>query len=114
MIYPPDIPPWWRWFTYINPVYWYVALMLATVLAFNSGHLRTLDTLMASQFGDQTTSCIVNPSTLRLQSIPTFIEQTYGWAYSDRFLAYGILWAFNLVMLVATAVGLGKINFTRR
>ena len=73
-----------------------------------------LDALMASQFGDQPDAYIVNPSTLRPQSIPSFIEQTYDWAYSDRFLAYGILWAFNLVMLVATAVGLGKINFTRR
>jgi len=69
---------------------------------------------MASQFGDQTDAYIVNPATLRLQSIPSFIEQTYDWAYSDRFLAYGILWVFNLVLLVATAVGLGKINFTRR
>ena len=73
-----------------------------------------LDALMASQFGDQPDAYIVNPSTLRPQSIPSFIEQTYDSAYSDRFLAYGILWALNLVMLVATAGGLAKINITRR
>ena len=77
------------------------------------GHLRTLDALMASQFGGQTTSYIVNPATQQFKNVPSYIETTYGWAYSDRFLAYGILWVFNLVLLAATAVGLGRINFTR-
>lgn len=69
---------------------------------------------MSSQFGDLTNQYIFNPATQQLESIASYVQQTYDWSYSDRFIAYGALWAFNLLLLVATAVGLGKINFTRR
>ncbi len=69
---------------------------------------------MATMFGDLYDYSIYNPVVGQVQTIPEYIDYTFGWNYGQRFWAYAMMWVFNLVFLGLTAFGLGRINYTRR
>ena len=70
--------------------------------------------MMVTMFGDLYDNFIYNPTVGAVQSIPEYLNTTFGWYYGQRWWAYGMMWAFNLLFLCLTAFGSGRINFTKR
>lgn len=70
--------------------------------------------LMVTQFGDLNQYIMFDATSDSLVSIPTYIDDTFGWSYASRWWAYGLLWVFILLQLLLIVIGLGRINYVRR
>ncbi|CAI5480132.1 unnamed protein product [Closterium sp. Yama58-4] len=91
----PQIPVWWRWFYWINPVSW------------------TLYGLNASQLGDVTTTLQV-PGVSPDPTVQVYLEEVFG--YQHSWLGYVVLVNIGFIILFFTvfAYALKKLNFQNR
>jgi hypothetical protein len=94
-ISPPLMPNYIRWISYLNPVYW------------------TLFSMMTTQFGDSD-AVIFNTLIGKTQTVPEYIDTTFGWTYGQRWWAFFMIWAFNIVFMLLFTFGLARINHTKR
>ncbi|CAI7855803.1 unnamed protein product [Closterium sp. NIES-53] len=95
LITQPQIPVWWRWFYWINPVSW------------------TLYGLNASQLGDVTTTLQV-PGVTPDPTVQAYLEEVFG--YQHSWLGYVVLVNIGFIILFFTvfAYALKKLNFQNR
>nr|XP_029118044.1 pleiotropic drug resistance protein 3 [Elaeis guineensis] len=89
----PQIPKWWIWVYYINPLSW------------------TLNGLFTSQYGDIKKEIVVFGET---KSIASFLEDYFGFHHDRLGLVAVVLIAFPLILATLFAYCMGKLNFQRR
>ena len=91
-----DIPVWWRWYYWANPISW------------------SLYGLIGSQLGDVDTP-LTNPDLFGKQiSVKQYIEDNYGYKYN--FLGVVAIMHVGLILLFifVFAYGIKKFNFQKR
>ncbi len=90
------MPPWWRWYAYLNPVQW------------------TLYGLVASQLGDVHDGCVRGAPNAPCEPPSRFLERYFDFRHGLLGVVAAILAAFVLVFAAAAALAHTRLNFQRR
>ncbi|ONK61392.1 uncharacterized protein A4U43_C08F29430 [Asparagus officinalis] len=93
MVPSPQIPKWWIWFYYINPMAW------------------TINSLLTSQYGDVDKEIMVFGE---VKSISSFIKDYFGYHHDHQGFVAVILIAYPLIFGCLFAYCIEKLNFQRR
>ncbi|KAI5057342.1 hypothetical protein GOP47_0027357 [Adiantum capillus-veneris] len=91
-----NIPVWWRWYSWANPVQW------------------TLYGMIASQLGDIETRIRDPDNTGDPQSVRQYIEDTLGYKHDFLGVVAGMHLVWVFVFLFMFAYGIKKLNFQKR
>lgn len=91
----PQIPKYWIWFYYINPVQWSIYGLAVTQL----GDLE--DETITDLQGNQVT-------------VTTFLKERFDYEYSMRWPIVAILFGYVVVFAVASVLALKRLNYQRR
>nr|XP_018680590.1 PREDICTED: ABC transporter G family member 41-like [Musa acuminata subsp. malaccensis] len=89
----PQIPKWWIWLYYLNPMSW------------------TLNGLFSSQYGDVQKEMMVFGET---KSIASFLKDYFGFHHNLFGVVAGVLLAFPFIYATLFAYFIGKLNFQTR
>jgi hypothetical protein len=91
-----DIPVWWRWYYWANPIAW------------------SLYGLMESQLGNVDTP-VTNPDLVqKQQSVKQYIADNYGYKYDFLWVVAVVHVGLTLLFIFVFAYGIKKINFQKR